>query len=194
MFFGFRELTLVGLFTMTGDINHLLGGDGWSAPGRLSADGHGYYEELRRGRSQSKIAFMAMPFGNETLDKIYLNQLKPAVEETGFSLMRLDERPKMGIIDNHMELAIRKSKFVLAELTDRNPGVYWEAGFAEGMSKPVIYLCERSVFEKERTHFDTNHRQTVPWSEATIVKDMDSLKSIIRVTFPGEAKLEDSEI
>jgi hypothetical protein len=55
----------------------------------------------------------------------------------------------------------------------------------------VIYTCEREWFETQHTHFDTNHRQTVVWSEATIAKDMDQLKTIIRVAFPGETKIED---
>ncbi len=88
-------------------------------------------------------------------------------------------------------MGIRRSKFVVADLTEGNHGAYWEAGLAEGLSKPVIYTCERGYFDSNRTHFDTNHRQTVVWSEPTIAKDMDRLKAIIRVTFPGEAVLED---
>jgi len=64
-------------------------------------------------------------------------------------------------------------------------------GFAEGLNKPVIYMCNRNVFDERRTHFDTNHRQTVTWTKSTFAEDMDQLKTIIRVTFPGEARLED---
>ena len=44
-----------------------------------------------------------------------------------------------------------------------NQGAYWEAGYAEGLRKPVIYTCKKSVFETEGTHFDTNHRVHVLW-------------------------------
>jgi nucleoside 2-deoxyribosyltransferase len=49
---------------------------------------------------------------------------------------------------------------VAADLSDDNAGAYWEAGFAEGLGKPVIYICREGV----NTHFDTDHRRTVRWS------------------------------
>jgi nucleoside 2-deoxyribosyltransferase len=42
---------------------------------------------------------------------------------------------------------ISQSCLLLAEMTNYNKGAYWEAGYAEGLKIPVIYLCERSVFE-----------------------------------------------
>ena len=58
---------------------------------------------------------------------------------------------------------------MLADLTHNNNGAYWEAGYAEGLGKPVVYLCEKEKFEKSKedcggTHFDTNHCTTIPWS------------------------------
>ena len=72
---------------------------------------------------------------------------------------------RQGIIDNIMRVQIRAAKFVIADiLTHDNRGAYWEAGYAEGLGKPVIYICEKGKFDKEKTHFDTNHCTTVPWS------------------------------
>lgn len=48
-------------------------------------------------------------------------------------------------------------------LSDNN-SAYWEAGFAEEMATPAIYMCEDRVFERNGTHFDTNHLTTVVWS------------------------------
>ena len=72
---------------------------------------------------------------------------------------------RAGVIDNIMRTQIRDSAFVIADLTHDNPGAYWEAGYAEGLGKPVIYICEKSKFDNESTHFDTNHCTTVPWSK-----------------------------
>lgn len=36
-------------------------------------------------------------------------------------------------------------------------------GYAEGLGKPVLYICERAKFEAAKTHFDTNHLTTVLW-------------------------------
>ena len=56
-----------------------------------------------------------------------------------------------GLIDNVMRVQIRDSAFILADLTDDNLGAYWEAGFAEGLGKPVIYLCEAARFDNAKT-------------------------------------------
>ena len=71
---------------------------------------------------------------------------------------------RAGIIDNIMRVHIRDAKFVIVDLTHDNNGAYWEAGYAEGLGKPVVYICEREKFEAKKTHFDTNHCMTVPWS------------------------------
>jgi nucleoside 2-deoxyribosyltransferase len=85
---------------------------------------------------------------------------------------------RAGIIDNIMRARIRDSAFVLVDLTHDNAGAYWEAGYAEGLGKPVIYICERAKFEKARTHFDTNHCTTVVWT----VDDADTFKTELIAT------------
>jgi nucleoside 2-deoxyribosyltransferase len=61
----------------------------------------------------------------------------------GFKLTRLDDDPKAGIIDDRLRVEIRTSRFLIADLTHENRGAYWEAGFAEGDGKPVIYTCRK---------------------------------------------------
>ena len=84
---------------------------------------------------------------------------------------------------------------MVADLTNGNQGAYWEAGFAEGLDTPVIYTCEKAVFEypdhKKGPHFDTNHLVTVLWDESNLSAAAEELKTRIRVTLPHEAKLED---
>src|SRR3546814_372746 len=71
---------------------------------------------------------------------------------------------RAGIIDNIMRSQIRDAAFVIVDLTHDNSGAYWEAGYAEGLGKPVIYICEKAKFDKAKTHFDTNHCTTVVWT------------------------------
>ncbi len=71
---------------------------------------------------------------------------------------------RAGIIDNIMRTQIRDAAFVVVDLTHDNSGAYWEAGYAEGLGKPVIYICEENKFKEAQTHFDTNHCTTVLWS------------------------------
>jgi nucleoside 2-deoxyribosyltransferase len=95
------------------------------------------------------------------------------------------------LIDDRLRVEIRKSRFMICELTNANAGAYWEAGYAEGLGRPVIYSCEKSYFETRRTHFDTNHCHTVLWVESDLDDAAERLKATIRATLPGEAKLTD---
>jgi hypothetical protein len=134
---------------------------------------------------------MAMEYGNAELDKIVENIFKPAVKQTGFDLFKLPDRPKAGLIDDRLRVEIQTSRFLIADLTHDNLGAYWEAGYAEGLGKPVIYTCEKSKFEKDPPHFDTNHYLTVKWDGENPKEAAEELKATIRATLPSEAKLTD---
>jgi hypothetical protein len=154
---------------------------------RLTFDGWAEYERLRRESSDSRTAFMAMSFSNDVLTKIVADHFVPAVKEAGFDLIRLDDRPKAGLIDNRMRVELRTAKFIVCDLTDENRGAYWESGFAEGAGKPVFYTCEKSKFERTKSHFDTEHLFTVKWNKADPAKAAEELKSAIRNEFPAES-------
>jgi len=162
------------------------------ADAALTFDGWDYFDKLNRGALNSRKAFMAMKFGNAELDRILNVYFKPAVAATGFELYRLDDVPKAGLIDDRLRVEIRTSRFLISDLTHENAGAYWEAGYAEGLGKPVIYTCEKSKFENQKTHFDTNHHLTVIWDKDQPELAVDQLKAIIRATFPDEAKLTDA--
>ena len=119
--------------------------------------------------------------------------LSAAIREAGFDLIRLDERPPAGLIDNRLRVEIRACAFLVADLTDRNAGAYWEAGFAEALGKPVIYMCREDVFREKATHFDTNHSHTIVWNPEEPEKTAESLKATIRATLPEEAVQSDPE-
>lgn len=151
------------------------------------------YEQLKKGKKATNKAFLALQFDG-ALNEKRKKKLKKAVSQTGFILNTVDEEPKAGLIDDKIRLDIRNSRFVIADLTDGNKGAYWEAGFAEGMGKSVIYMCREDVFndEKKRPHFDVSHHQCITWSKDKFDEAMEKLKNTIRYTFP-DAIQEDAE-
>lgn len=131
----------------------------------LTLDGWERYEAERRGQIAGKYGFIAMKFGDEALDPFVRDVVKPAVEKgIGYDLVDMRDVTRAGVIDNIMRAQIRDAAFVLVDLTHDNSGAYWEAGYAEGLDKPVIYICKKDKFDDAKTHFDTNHCTTVPWS------------------------------
>ena len=161
----------------------------------LSPLGWRRYAELTAGGAYSREAFMAMPFGESELDGLFKDYFVPAVARAGFHLRRNIDAQPAGLIDDLMRVQIRTARFVIADLTHNNRGAYWEAGFAEGLSKPVIYTCRADVFNHtdptRRTHFDTNHLSTVLWDSTAIKDAADRLTAMIRATLPVEATLQD---
>lgn len=156
---------------------------------KFSFRGWMMYDELKNGaKHKGYDAFMAMKFGDQELDGIYEKHFKPAIKQTNFNLKRVDEEPEAGIIDIRLRNKIKNCRFLIADLTHDNNGAYWEAGYAEGLGKPVIYTCKND--QKGKTHFDTNHSLTVFWDVKNIAHATKELKSIIRYTIP-ESKQED---
>jgi nucleoside 2-deoxyribosyltransferase len=133
---------------------------------------------------------MAMKF-NDEMDCVFKDCFKPAVAKTGFELRVLTDGQPAGLIDDQLRVALQTSRFVIADLTHDNNGAYWEAGFAEGLGRPVIYTCRKKEWEDRKTHFDTNHLHTIIWDSTNLKKAAPDLTATIRATLPAEAKMTD---
>ena len=130
----------------------------------LTLAGWEVYEAEKRGVTSARTGFVALKFGDKTLDSLLNDHVKPKLCDIGHPLIDLRDVSRAGVIDNILRAQIQDAAFVLADLTHDNAGAYWEAGYAEGLGKPVIYICEKSKFDDRQTHFDTNHCTTVMWS------------------------------
>ncbi len=157
----------------------------------LSFEGWNKYEELHRIGVDSRIAFMAMPFREPDISNFVDLHIRSAVAATGFTLRRADDEQQAGRIDDQMRFDIRNARFLIADLTHGNRGAFWEAGYAEGLGRPVIYTCREDKFDDENArHFDTNNHLTIKWSANNPGEAMRKLKATIRLTIP-EAKQQD---
>ena len=103
-----------------------------------------------------------------------------------------------GLIDDQLRVHLRTARFVIADLTHGNNGAYWEAGFAEGLGRPVIYTCRKKEWDKrdlpseQMVHFDTNHRiYTVIWDPDKLGEAATQLTATIRSTLPIDAMMTD---
>ncbi len=158
---------------------------------RLKPAGWVRFDALNRRVVNTRNAFMAMKFRDPQLDRVLKNCFQPAAARAGFALKPLNEEPAAGLIDNQIRAAIRTARFVVADLSHDNDGAYFEAGFAEGLGVPVIYTCEADKFDREKTHFDTNHMVTVLWDASRLDEAGRALTATIRNTLPIESKLDD---
>jgi hypothetical protein len=155
----------------------------------LTLAGWERHEALRRTVRENGRAFLAMAFRDE-LKPVVADCFKPAVAAAGFTLESMLDNPTAGQIDDQMRVAMRTSRFVVADLTHGNQGAYWEAGFAEGLGRPVIYTCRKVEWDAQKVHFDTNHLSTIVWDPENLADAAARLTAMIRATLPTEAKMD----
>ena len=92
---------------------------------------------------RSKFVFVCMPFA-ETFVDVYEAGIKPAVEECGFKCVRADEiEHNEGILEVIYD-QIKSAHIVVADMTGRNPNVYYEVGYAHALGKDVVLLTQRA--------------------------------------------------
>lgn len=149
-----RELEYI-LYDYLVDYKNVLAG---RLPNRIKPEGWNYIHSLQDRNIESNIAFIAMKF-DEELKKFSEDFVESGILNAGYQPLRIDKHQHNNLIDDEIISNIKKSRFIVADFTYNNNGVYYEAGYARGLNIPVISICERKQFEdeKQKVHFDTNH-------------------------------------
>ena len=86
-------------------------------------------------------SFVISPFG-EPFDTYFSHIIKPALEDCSLYAIRGDSLYRPTTIVDDIWQGIREAKLLIAELTDRNPNVFYELGLAHAISKPVILISK----------------------------------------------------
>jgi hypothetical protein len=132
--------------------------------------------------------FVMQPFGGH-LGTYYEAIFKPAIDKAGLTPMRADDDIfATGKIMDQVWRGIRQATVLVAELTSKNPNVFYELGLAHALRKPVVLVSSN----EDDVPFDLRHirvilyDQTDPfWGEKLIDKIADNIKSAL--TDPEEA-------
>lgn len=121
----------------------------------------------RASRNNSKTVFVAMWF-SPNVQSAYDSGIKEAIKNCGYEPIRIDEVHHHERIDDRILRCIREAEFVVADLTGHRGGVYFEAGFAIALNKPVIWCCRTDHFKD--AHFDVNHYHIIEWESESELK------------------------
>lgn len=84
-----------------------------------------------------------------------------ALDQTGFEAIIINEKhtdSDQTLVDAIIA-GIRKCRFCIADFSYHKNGVYFESGFAVGLGRQVIYVCEKVEFAK--AHFDVKSLQHI---------------------------------
>lgn len=142
----------------------------------ITAKGWIHLDEIRKSEVLSDSVFVAMWFDDVTIN--YRKAVIFAIESCGFEPIVIDRQDYNDFIMNQVISQIRQSRFIVADFTCRSEiekenkilngvraGVYWEAGMAYGLGRPVIHTCEDNVDSRNRLHFDVRQYNTIFWKE-----------------------------
>ena len=127
----------------------------------LFAAGWQRVEELAKPNIESTQAFVAMWF-DDSLNSAYSEGIAKLEEDTGFTMFRIDMKQFNEKICDRILAEIRRSRFLIADVTGQRQGVYFEAGFAMGMGLPVIWTCREDQIKE--CHFDTRQYNHITWN------------------------------
>jgi hypothetical protein len=102
--------------------------------------------------------FIIMPFGVESLDIVYEDFVKPVLENDCHLICeRGDDVFGSNIIMDDIENSIRASDLIVADLTGKNPNVFYEVGISHTLKKPVLLLAQAI----DDVPFDLRHRRVL---------------------------------
>lgn len=109
-------------------------------------------------QADQRLCFIIMPFGVEELNDIYEYFLKPAIEQhCSLCCERGDDVFGSNVIMEDIRSSIERSRLVVADLTGRNPNVFYEVGIAHTLNRDVL-LISQSMSD---VPFDLRHRRVL---------------------------------
>ncbi len=104
--------------------------------------------------------FVAMPF-SEDMDDVYHYGIRNAVKTAGLLCERADLSSFTGDVMAWVRKRISTAALVVADLTEANPNVYLEVGFAWGCGIPTVLLAK----EASELRFDTRGQRCLTYSK-----------------------------
>ena len=107
--------------------------------------------------TSSDTCFVVQPFNppfGDYYDKVY----RPAIEKAGLTAMRADaDIFGTGKIMDQIWSGIKAAKVLVAEMTSRNPNVFYELGLAHALNKPVVLVSSN----ENDVPFDLQHIRVI---------------------------------
>jgi hypothetical protein len=106
------------------------------------------------------FVFVLMPF-KEDFDDIYKLGIKEAAKEVGAYAERVDEQDfSEGILERIFN-QINKADVIVADMTGRNPNVFYEVGYAHALGKIVLLLTQNG----DDIPFDLKNKQHIIYGD-----------------------------
>lgn len=87
------------------------------------------------------LCFVLMPFVKD-MEPVYMDHIKPIIVSESISCQRADEIEGTNLITYDIWEKINRCRFIIADLTGKNPNVFYEIGLAHALGKEVILITQ----------------------------------------------------
>ncbi len=118
--------------------------------------------KVKAGSSKAQSGdscFVVMPFA-APIGSYFKEIYQPAIEKVGLKAVRADaDIFGTGKIIDQIWRGINEAKVLVAELTSRNPNVFYELGLAHALEKPVVLVSSKS--NQDDVPFDLRHIRVI---------------------------------
>ena len=122
--------------------------------------------------------FVAMPF-KEDMEDVWDYGIQPTVKTAGYICERADLSSFTGDVMDWVRNRIKSAEIVIADLTESNPNVYLEVGYAWGAGIPTILLMN----SESELKFDVRGQRCLIYKrikdlEKSLTKELAGLKNL----------------
>lgn len=130
---------------------------------------------------KEKSCFVIAPIGEQNSetrkrsDQVLKHIIKPAAAECGYIAIRADEMSEPGMITSQVIQHVVEDPLVIADLTDRNPNVFYELALRHAIKKPLVQLIRSG----DTIPFDVAGMRTVPVDHHDLDSVEESRKEIV---------------
>jgi hypothetical protein len=129
---------------------------------------------------ETDYCFVLMSFADvRDLQKVYVNHVKPTIE--GRCQLRCERADDIHDVSGVMQSVwegINRARIIIADLTERNPNVFYELGIAHTLGKPVIMITQSMDY----VPFDLRHLRCIVYEfkPGSINKFEDALEKTVQ--------------
>lgn len=106
--------------------------------------------------------FVLMPLGEvHDLPKVFHDHIKPVIEKR--CSLRCERANDINNINGIMQSvweSINRARVIIADLTDKNPNVFYELGIAHTLGKPVVMITQ----SMDHVPFDLRHLRCIEYA------------------------------
>ena len=153
---------LKGIVEILSDMELLKMEDGSYSSFYITYKGWERIDLLNIKKEKFKKVFIAMWFDKSMVE--YKDAIMSAIRETKYWPVIINEKEHNNQIVPEILYEINTSAFIVADITGGRNGVYYEAGYAQGVGKEVILTLHNN--SEAKPHFDVDQKNQIRYDSA----------------------------